>query len=103
MAWYWLCYWISVAIVIATCFIVKNLFTIEGKNIPRIYSILLCIISFIPIIGTLEALFALIGFWVSICGEDLKLKEKPLVAKWDVTGLVNCHDFFDGCIALENK
>lgn len=77
MAWYWIGYWISVAIVIGTCSIVKNLFTIEGKNIPRIYSILLCIISFIPIIGTLEALFALIGFWVSIGEGDLKLKENP--------------------------
>lgn len=77
MAWYWIGYWISVAIVIATCFITKNLFTLEGKNIRRIYSILLCIISFIPIIGTFEALFALSAFWISICEGDLKLKEKP--------------------------
>ena len=77
MAWYWIGYWISVAIVIGTCSIVKNLFTFEGKNIPRIYSILLCAISFIPIIGTLEALFALCGFWFLIGEDDLKLKNNP--------------------------
>ena len=77
MAWYWIGYWISVAIVIATCLIAKNFFTFEGKNIPRIYSILLCAISFIPFIGTFEALMAIFGFWVSIVENDLKLKDNP--------------------------
>lgn len=77
MAWYWIGYLISVAIVIATCFIAKNFFILEGKNIPRIYSILLCAISFIPIIGTIEALFALCAFWFSIFEGELKLKENP--------------------------
>lgn len=77
MAWYWLGYWISVAIVIATCLIVKVFFSIEDKEFQRIYGILISIVSFIPIIGTLEALFAIFGLGMLIGDGDLKLKEKP--------------------------
>lgn len=77
MSWYWVIYWISVGVVILFSTIVRRLFTLEGNTVSRIKVIMASFVSFIPIVGTLEALFGLGFFFTALLEEDLKFKEHP--------------------------
>ena len=77
MSFWWIAYWISVAVVIIISTVVRRFFTLDGKFIPRIHVLLACMASFVPVVGTVEALFGLGFLFTSLADDDLKLKESP--------------------------
>lgn len=73
----WIIYWISVFVVILICTITKRFFVVDGKSVKRLYVLLICAVSFIPAIGSIEAMLAIGFLFTGICEGDIKPKEQP--------------------------
>lgn len=74
MAWYWIMYWVSLAVVVIFTLLVKLLFTYEGEEFHVAYIVVLDLIAAIPFLGTFEA-FILVGIiFIGVVEADLEPK-----------------------------
>ncbi len=75
----WLIYWISVATDFLLAFMLKKFFIIDGKSMPRFYVLIIMLIAFIPIIGSILAIIMLVlmVFGILMGDDDFKLNKHP--------------------------